>query len=94
MNFIEISNLDAAGNDLFASGDSFLTELQPTETTQIFGGWRSGGGRRNSGPSNSTRSNIGRRNSGRRNSGSNSRSNSGGGGRRNSGGGSRSGWSC
>ena len=65
MTFIEISNLDAAGSDLFASADSFLTELQPTETTQIFGGWRSGGGRRNNSRRNSSCRNSSRRNSGR-----------------------------
>lgn len=87
MTFIEISNLDAAGSDLFTSADSFLTELQPTETTQIFGGSIAGsGGRRNSGRRNSGRRNSGRRNSGRRNSGR--RYN----GRRNSG--RRGGWSC
>ena len=73
MAFIEISNLNAAGSDLFAGADSFLTELETTETTQIFGGWRGGGwgGRRNSGRRNSGRRNSyhgGRRNSGRRNS--------------------------
>jgi hypothetical protein len=38
MAHIEISNLNSAGSDLFAGADSFLTELQTTETTQIFGG--------------------------------------------------------
>jgi hypothetical protein len=38
MAHIEISNLNSAGSDLFAGTDSFLTELQTTETTQIFGG--------------------------------------------------------
>jgi hypothetical protein len=40
MAHIEISNLNAAGSDLFAGTDSFLTELQTTETTQIFGGFK------------------------------------------------------
>jgi hypothetical protein len=44
MSFIKIANLDAAGCDLFAGADSFLTELQPTETTQIFGGSKGRGG--------------------------------------------------
>jgi hypothetical protein len=35
---IEISNLTPAGSDLFADADSFLTELQATDTTQIIGG--------------------------------------------------------
>jgi hypothetical protein len=39
MAHIEISNLTSAGSDLFAGTDSFLTELQTTETTQIFGGF-------------------------------------------------------
>ena len=39
MAHIEISNLTSAGSDLFAGADSFLTELQTTETTQIFGGF-------------------------------------------------------
>jgi hypothetical protein len=41
MAHIEISNL-SAGSDLFAGADSFLNELQTTETTQIFGGFRKG----------------------------------------------------
>ena len=47
MAHIEISNLNSAGSDLFAGADSFLTELQPTETTQIFGGYHCRRGRRN-----------------------------------------------
>lgn len=43
---IEISNLNAAGNDLFAGADSFLTELQTTDTNQIFGGYNQRCGRR------------------------------------------------
>jgi hypothetical protein len=49
MAFIEISNLDAAGSELFADADSFLTELETTETTQIFAGRRGGGGERGNG---------------------------------------------
>jgi hypothetical protein len=45
MAHIEISNLTSAGSDLFAGADSFLTELQTTETTQIFGGFSKCGGR-------------------------------------------------
>ena len=47
MAHIEISNLNSAGSDLFLGADSFLTELQPTETTQIFGGYNCRRGRRN-----------------------------------------------
>ena len=47
MAHIEISNLNSAGSDLFASADSFLTELQTTETTQIFGGYHCRRGGRN-----------------------------------------------
>jgi hypothetical protein len=39
MAHIEISNLSAAGSDLFTGTDSFLTELQTTDTNQIFGGY-------------------------------------------------------
>jgi hypothetical protein len=44
---LEISNLNSAGSDLFAGTDSFLTELQASTTTQIFGGYnyRCGGRR-------------------------------------------------
>jgi hypothetical protein len=38
MALIEISNLKPAGSDLFASAESFLTELQATDSSQIFGG--------------------------------------------------------
>ncbi len=38
MALIQISNLTAAGNDLLAGTESFLTELQDTDTTQIIGG--------------------------------------------------------
>jgi hypothetical protein len=38
MAFIEISNLNPAGSDLFADSESFLTELQATDSNQIFGG--------------------------------------------------------
>jgi hypothetical protein len=70
MAFIEISNLNAAGSDLFAGADSFLTELETTETTQIFGGrGRGNDGRNNNRRKSSRRRNSGRGNSGRRNSG-------------------------
>ena len=52
MAFIEISDLNAAGSDLFTGADSFLTELETTKTTQIFGGKKggwSGGGKKHSG---------------------------------------------
>jgi hypothetical protein len=45
MALIEISNLTAAGNDLLAGTESFLTELQDTDTTQIIGGGGHGHGR-------------------------------------------------
>jgi hypothetical protein len=44
MAYIEISNLNIAGSDLFADTDSFLTELQDTDTTQVMGG-KGGSGR-------------------------------------------------
>jgi hypothetical protein len=44
MSLIEISNLNTAGSDLFAGADSFLTELEKTDTNQIFGGGGYGGG--------------------------------------------------
>jgi hypothetical protein len=52
MAFIEISDLNAAGSDLFTGADSFLTELETTKTTQIFGGKKggwNGGGKKHSG---------------------------------------------
>jgi hypothetical protein len=44
MALIQISNLNAAGNDLLAGTESFLTELQDTDTTQIIGGGGHGHG--------------------------------------------------
>lgn len=44
MALIEISNLKPTGSELFASEESFLTELQPTDSSQIFGGGGHGGG--------------------------------------------------
>lgn len=41
MAFIEISDLSAAGSDLFAGASSLLTELKTTDSRQIFGGGRS-----------------------------------------------------
>jgi hypothetical protein len=38
MSMIEISNLNAAGNDLFADSESFLNELQDTDSNQVIGG--------------------------------------------------------
>lgn len=74
MAFIEISNLSAAGSDLFADADSFLTELQPTDTNQIFGGskggswnrrrnWRGSGGKRSHGGGGGSRNRRGSGNS-------------------------------
>ena len=44
MAMIEISNLNPAGSDLFASEESFLTELQGTDSSQVFGGGHKGCG--------------------------------------------------
>jgi hypothetical protein len=41
---IQISNLNIAGSDLFAGADSFLTELQETDTARIIGGGSGKGG--------------------------------------------------
>jgi hypothetical protein len=41
---IQISNLNPAGSDLFADADSFLTELQDTDTARIIGGKSGKGG--------------------------------------------------
>jgi hypothetical protein len=38
MAMIEISNLNIAGNDLLADNESFLTELEATDSNQVFGG--------------------------------------------------------
>jgi hypothetical protein len=38
MALIEISDLNAAGSDLFVGSDSFLNELETTETNKIIGG--------------------------------------------------------
>jgi hypothetical protein len=42
MAFINISNL--AGTDLLAGSESFLTELEATDSSQIFGGSKGKGG--------------------------------------------------
>jgi hypothetical protein len=39
---IEISNLNIAGNDLLADNESFLTELQDTDSNQVIGGKKGG----------------------------------------------------
>jgi hypothetical protein len=46
MAMIEISNLKSAGSDLFTDAESFLTELQPTDSSQVIGG--SGGSKKKS----------------------------------------------
>jgi hypothetical protein len=46
MALIEISNLHTADSNLFAETNSFLTELETTDTTQIFAGRGGGGGER------------------------------------------------
>jgi hypothetical protein len=38
MSKIQITNLQPVGSELFQGGESFLTELQPTEAHTIFGG--------------------------------------------------------
>jgi hypothetical protein len=43
MTLIEIADLTTADRKSFTGADSFLNELEKTETTQIFGGWRGGG---------------------------------------------------
>jgi hypothetical protein len=43
MALIQISNLTTASSDLLAGTESFLTELQDTDTTQIIGGGGHGG---------------------------------------------------
>jgi hypothetical protein len=44
MNHIEINNLNPAGANLFEGTDSFLTELQDTDTTKVIGGKSNKGG--------------------------------------------------
>jgi hypothetical protein len=44
MALIEISNLTPAGSELFGGTESFLTEIQETDSRQIFGGGGHGGG--------------------------------------------------
>ena len=46
MALIEISNLNRAGSELFAGTESFLTELQETDSSQIFGGGGHGGSKK------------------------------------------------
>lgn len=44
---LNISDLNSAGSDLFADTDSFLSDLQETEATSVYGGGKSnkrGGG--------------------------------------------------
>ena len=43
---LNISDLNSAGSDLFADNDSFLSDLQETEATSVYGGGKSnkGGG--------------------------------------------------
>ena len=45
---LNISDLNSAGSDLFADNDSFLSDLQETEATSVYGGGgsnkRGGGG--------------------------------------------------
>lgn len=38
MSKIQISDLQAAGSELFQSSESFLTELQATEANAVYGG--------------------------------------------------------
>jgi hypothetical protein len=44
MSLINISDLNPAGSDLFATTDSFMTELQEAEATAIYGGKSNKGG--------------------------------------------------
>ena len=43
MSLINISDLNSAGIDLFADSDSFLSDLQETESTSVHGGKSKGG---------------------------------------------------
>jgi hypothetical protein len=45
MFFNNKSQVNAVGSELFAGDDSFMTELQATEITQIVGGYGHGGGK-------------------------------------------------
>jgi hypothetical protein len=38
---LNISDLNSAGSDLFADTDSFLSDLQETEATSVYGGGKS-----------------------------------------------------
>lgn len=41
---LNISDLNSAGSDLFADTDSFLSDLQETEATSVYGGGKSNKG--------------------------------------------------
>lgn len=60
MAHIEISNLNIAGSDLLAGSDSFLTELQDTDTTNILGGSGYKKGKSHKGKSNKGKSRKGK----------------------------------
>lgn len=48
MSKIQITDLNAAGNELF-QGESFLTELQSVEANAIYGGKKRSGGKKTGG---------------------------------------------
>jgi hypothetical protein len=66
MAFIDISDLTPAGSDLLAGSESFLTELQATDSSQIFGGGGHGygGGSKNKGSKNKGSKNKNSKNNG------------------------------
>jgi hypothetical protein len=68
MALIEISNLKPAGSDLLTSAESFLTELEASDSSQIFGGGGHGCGG-GSGKGSNKGSNKGSKKSSKKNSG-------------------------
>ncbi len=46
MSLIQISDLNPAGSDLFAGAESFLTDLQDNDSSNVFGGGKKGRGGR------------------------------------------------
>lgn len=63
---IKISNLTPAGSDLFADTENFLTDLQDTDSTQVFGGGYKGcsGGSKGKGSKNKGSKGKGSKNKG------------------------------
>jgi hypothetical protein len=71
MAMIAISDLNLAGSELFADTENFLTELQDTDSNQVFGGKGHGGskGKKSNRGGYGYGGGHGRGNSGRGNSG-------------------------